>query len=297
MRVIVNLLLAAVLAYALVLLLVFVLQPRLVYFPEGARELMTTPRAAGFDYEDVTLHAADGVKLHAWWVPAHNARGAVLLAHGNAGNISHRLGYVTMFNRLGYSVLLFDYRGYGKSGGHPDEQGTYHDAEAAWLHLSAARGLQARDIVIVGESLGGGVATWLAVQHAPRALVLASTFTSVPALGARLYPWLPVRLLARIQYDSLARIGQIAAPILIAHSRSDDVIPFALGAMLFAAAHEPRQFLELAGGHNEGFLFAREDWIAAVGAFLERAAKKTADVRTAVPAKRLTSGDSTSGAQ
>ena len=274
MRVILNLLIAAAVAYAAVLLLVFLFQPRLVYFPQVEREHATTPRAAGLDYEDVVLHPADGIKLHGWWVPAKGARGTVLLMHGNAGNISHRLGYLTMFNRLGYSVLLFDYRGYGKSGGNPDEEGTYRDAEAAWQHLTEARGLKARDIVIVGESLGGGVATWLAVKYPPRALVLASTFTSVPDLGAQLYPWLPVRLLARVKYDNLERIGKIAVPVLIAHSRADEVIAFAHGEALFAAAREPKELLVLAGGHNEGFLYAREDWVAAVGAFLERAAAK-----------------------
>ncbi len=270
MRVIVNLLMAAAVAYALIMLFVFLYQPRLVYFPQVERELTATPRAAGLDYEDVTLTTADNVKLHGWWVPARNARGTILLMHGNAGNISHRLGYLTMFNRLGYSVLLFDYRGYGKSGGHPDEEGTYRDAEAAWLHLTATRNVAARDIVMVAESLGGGVATWLALKYPPRALVLASTFRSVPDLGAQIYPWLPVRLLARITYDNLARIARVDAPVLIAHSRDDDVIPFAHGEALFAAAREPKQMLVLAGGHNDGFLFTRDAWIAAVGAFLDR---------------------------
>jgi fermentation-respiration switch protein FrsA (DUF1100 family) len=274
MRVIINLLMAAAVAYALIMLFVFLYQPRLVYFPQVERELTATPRAAGLDYEDVTLTTADNVKLHGWWVPARNARGTVLLMHGNAGNISHRLGYLTMFNRLGYSVLLFDYRGYGKSGGHPDEEGTYRDAEAAWLHLTANRNVAARDIVMVAESLGGGVATWLALKYPPRALVLASTFRSVPDLGAQIYPWLPVRLLARITYDNLARIARVDAPVLIAHSRDDDVIPFAHGEALFAAAREPKQMLVLAGGHNDGFLFTRDAWIAAVGAFLDRAAMK-----------------------
>ncbi len=274
MRVIANLLMAAGVAYAAVLLLVFLFQPRLVYFPQVERELTTTPRAAGLDFEDVTLHTADGITLHGWWVPARNPHGTVLMMHGNAGNISHRLGYLTMFNRLGYSVLLFDYRGYGKSGGNPDEEGTYRDAEAAWQHLTEARKLAPRDIVMLGESLGGGVATWLALKYPPRALVLASTFTSVPDLGAQVYPWLPVRLLARMHYDNLARIGKIDAPVLIAHSRDDDIIPFAHGEALFAAARDPKQMLVLAGGHNEGFLFARDAWIAAVGAFLERATVK-----------------------
>jgi fermentation-respiration switch protein FrsA (DUF1100 family) len=274
MRVIINLLIAAAVAYALMILFVFLYQPRLVYFPQVERELTATPRAAGLDYEDVTLTTADNVKLHGWWVPSRNARGTILLMHGNAGNISHRLGYLTMFNRLGYSVLLFDYRGYGKSGGHPDEEGTYRDAEAAWLHLTATRNVAPRDIVMVAESLGGGVATWLALKYPPRALVLASTFRSVPDLGAQIYPWLPVRLLARITYDNLARIARVDAPVLIAHSRDDDVIPFAHGEALFAAAREPKQMLVLAGGHNDGFLFTRDAWIAAVGAFLDRVAVK-----------------------
>jgi len=274
MRVIINLLIAAAVAYALMILFVFLYQPRLVYFPQVERELTATPRAAGLDYEDVTLTTADNVKLHGWWVPSRNARGTILLMHGNAGNISHRLGYLTMFNRLGYSVLLFDYRGYGKSGGHPDEEGTYRDAEAAWLHLAATRNVAPRDIVMVAESLGGGVATWLATKYPPRALVLASTFRSVPDLGAQIYPWLPVRLLARITYDNLGRIAKVDAPVLIAHSRDDDVIPFAHGEALFAAAREPKQMLVLAGGHNDGFLFTRDAWIAAVGAFLDRIAIK-----------------------
>ena len=274
MRVIINMLMAAAVAYGAVMLLVFLFQPRLIYFPQVEREHTTTPRAAGLDFEDVALHTADGIKLHGWWVPARDTRGTVLLMHGNAGNISHRLGYLTMFNRLGYSVLLFDYRGYGKSGGSPGEEGTYLDAEAAWQHLTEARNLKSQDIVIVGESLGGGVATWLALKYPPRALVLASTFTSVPDMGAQVYPWLPVRLLARIVYDNIARIREIQVPVMIAHSRGDDIIPFAHGQALFAAAREPKQFLELAGGHNEGFLFARDEWIAAVGAFLDRVGAK-----------------------
>ena len=270
MRVLVNVLLAAAIAYAAIMLFVFVYQPRLVYFPQVERELTTTPRAAGLDYEDFSLHTEDGVQLHGWWVPARAARGAVLLMHGNAGNISHRIGYATMFNRLGYSVLLFDYRGYGKSGGHPDEEGTYRDAEAAWRHVTAVRKVLPQDIVIVGESLGGGVATWLALKYPPRALVLASTFTSVPDLGAKIYPWLPVRLLAQINYGNLARIGRIKAPILIAHSRDDDVIPYAHGQALFAAAPEPKQLLTLSGSHNDGFLFTRDESVVTVGGFLDR---------------------------
>jgi len=280
MRQVLNILLSAVTVYAVILLLVFVFQARLVYFPEVGRALVATPRAVGLDFEEVRL-AADGATLHGWWVPANAARGAVLVLHGNAGNISHRLEYLTMFNRLGYATLIIDYRGYGKSSGTPSEDGTYRDAEAAWRHLIDARKLKPQDIVLFGESLGGGVAAWLALQHPPRALVLASTFTSAPDLGAQVYPWLPVRWLARIEYNNLDRIARIAAPVLIAHSKGDDIIPFSHGQALFDAAREPKQFLELRGGHNDGFIFMREEWVREVGAFLERAEQRTQSPSTA----------------
>lgn len=270
----INVLLAVAVAYAAICALVFLFQPRLVYFPQVAHEVNASPLAAGLKYENVVLDAGDGVKVHAWWIPAREARGAMVLTHGNAGNISHRVGYATMFNRLGYSVLLFDYRGYGKSTGHPDEEGTYRDAAAAWQYVNKAQKFTARDIVLVGESLGGGVATWLAQKHPPRALILASTFTSVPDLGATVYPWLPVRWLARIRYDNLWRIGSIESPVMIAHSPGDDIVPYRHGQTLFAAAREPKEMLELAGGHNEGFIFARDAWIDAIARFLERAEKK-----------------------
>ncbi|HEV8519952.1 MAG TPA: alpha/beta hydrolase [Burkholderiales bacterium] len=263
-----NILIAAASTYGLLLLLIFLFQARLIYFPNVGRELAATPRDAGLDYEDVQLRSADNVVLNGWWVPTRDARGAVLILHGNAGNISHRIGYLTLFNRLHYATLLIDYRGYGKSGGSPSEEGTYRDAEAAWLHLVETRKVNARDIVIVGESLGGAVATWLAAKYAPRALIIASAFTSVPDLGAQIYPWLPVRLLARIRYDNLDRIAKIAAPVLVAHSRDDEIVPFAHGEALFAAAREPKQFLAMRGGHNDALLFARDEWAAAVAAFL-----------------------------
>ena len=194
----------------------------------------------------------------------------MLLFHGNAGNISHRIDYAKMFYGLGYSTLLVDYRGYGESTGEPSEAGTYRDATASWLWLTAARGIKASDIVIFGESLGGGVATWLAAQHVPRALILASTFTSIPDLGVEVYPWIPVRRLSRIHYDNLANVERIRVPVLIAHSPNDEIIPYAHGRRLHAAAHEPKAFLELSGGHNEGFVFAQKEWVKAVQVFLER---------------------------
>lgn len=262
------------LGYGLIVTLLAVFQSRLVYFPDMERELAATPQSVGLDYEPVDLRTEDGETLHGWWLPppgsGRPSRGTVLFFHGNAGNISHRLDYLRMFHRLGYATLAIDYRGYGRSTGSPSEKGTYRDALAAWRWLGQARKVKPQDIVIAGESLGGGVASWLAAQHTPRALLLLSTFTSVPDLGAQIYPLLPVRLIARIGYDNVANLRQIRAPVLIAHSPHDEIVPFRHGQALFEAAGEPKTFLELSGGHNQGFVHAREDWVRSVAAFLER---------------------------
>jgi fermentation-respiration switch protein FrsA (DUF1100 family) len=265
-----NILISVAIAYAAVVGLVFVFQSRLVYYPDIGREMSVTPQAYGLSFEAVEIPTADGERLQAWWVPAERARGTVLLLHGNAGNISHRLDYLLMFNRLGYACLIVDYRGYGRSTGTPSEEGTYRDAEAAWDYLRQARAVRQQDLVIAGESLGAGVATWLAAKVEPRSLLLFSTFTSVNDLGAQIYWFLPVRLISRIGYDNLRNLERIRAPLFLAHSRDDEVVPYAHGQRLFDAAREPKEFLEMRGGHNEGFVFARKEWVARLGAFLDR---------------------------
>lgn len=257
-------------AYACVVALVFLFQSQLVYYPGIGREMAVTPQAHGLAFEAVEVVTEDGERLHAWWVPAEHARGTVLILHGNAGNISHRIDYLQMFHRLGYSTFIVDYRGYGRSTGSPSEEGTYRDALASWRHLTEQRGVRPGDIVLYGESLGAAVASWLAVRHPPRALVLASAFTSATDLGAQVYWFLPVRLISRIGYDNLANLGKIRAPVLIAHSRDDEIVPFSHGERLFAAAGEPKAFLEMRGGHNSAFVFAREEWVSALSAFLQR---------------------------
>jgi fermentation-respiration switch protein FrsA (DUF1100 family) len=257
-------------AYAALLAIVFLLQGCLIYFPDMGQQILRTPKDAGLDYETVWLTTEDGVRIEAWYVPAPAARGAALLAHGNAGNIAHRVDYAPMFHRLGYSLLLLEYRGYGRSEGRPSEKGTYADVRAAWRHLVTARGFPSERIVLVGESLGGAVVARLAADERPGALVLASSFVSVPELAAELYPWLPARWLARYRYDTLEALERISCPVLIAHSRQDDIVPFRHGERLFAAVKGPKAFLELAGGHNDSFLFTRDAWREELGRFLEQ---------------------------
>ena len=260
----------ALLAYAMLVALAWLLQERLIFYPQTGRDIVSTPAERGVPYEDVVLATSDGKQLNAWWVPADAPRGAVLLFHGNAGNISHRIEYARMFKQLGYSTLLLDYRGYGRSTGRPTEAGTYIDADTAWRWLTITQHVPDRHIVLFGESLGGGVASWLAARHQVRALVLASTFTSAVDLGAELYPFLPVRLVSRIRYDTIGRLRDVRAPVLVIHSPQDDIIPFRHGRRLFDAALEPKEMLEIAGGHNNGFVFVREAWVAKLAAFLEK---------------------------
>jgi fermentation-respiration switch protein FrsA (DUF1100 family) len=264
-----NLLGVAVLAYGALAAYVYFGQDRLVYFPEIGREIRATPGDVGLAYETLTLETGDGEQLHAWFVPHEQGRATVILFHGNAGNISHRLEYLAMFHRMGLSTLIFDYRGYGRSTGKPSEKGLYRDAEAAWKFAAEERSIPADRIVLFGESLGGAVAAWLAARQRPGALVLASVFTSVPDMGSELYPWLPIRWLARMRYDTRAALTDVTCPVLVAHSPEDEIVPFSHGRELFAAAPQPKAFLELAGGHNEGFVFARPDWEARVAGFLD----------------------------
>ncbi len=235
-------------------LIMFLLQDYFIYFP--TQEMMATPATIGLAYEEVLFETADGIKLSGWYVPVIEAKNVVIFFHGNAGNISHRLESIALFHRLGLNVLIFDYRGYGLSQGTISEQGIYLDAEAVFAYLVQERGFKPEQIIIFGRSLGGAVATWLAQKHPPQALILESTFTSIPDMGARQFPFLPVRLLARNQYNTINRLPHLSAPILIIHSPDDELIPYSHAQTLFKVAPEPKTFLEIRGGHNEGFVIS-----------------------------------------
>lgn len=260
------------LVYLGLMALIYFKQSSLVFLPEMDRDYRASPTMIGLQFTPLKLATTDGETLDGWFVPAKpEARGLVIFFHGNAGNIAHRLDYLRMFHELGLATLIIDYRGYGLSSGSPTEPGTYLDAEAAWRHATQVLGFAPGRIVIFGESLGGAVAASLAAKNRPGALVLASTFTSVPDMGADLYPMLPIRLLANIRYETLARLPQIACPLLVIHSKNDDIIPFSHGRRLFEAARPPKHFIEIEGGHNEGFIFSSEGWVRQLNGFLQQA--------------------------
>jgi pimeloyl-ACP methyl ester carboxylesterase len=240
----------ALASYVGLMLLMFFRQAKYIYYP--SRSLNATPATARLNYSEVLVQTSDGETIHGWFVPVENPLATVLFCHGNAGNIWDRIDVIWKLHEMGLNVCVFDYRGYGKSTGRPSEQGTYRDAEAVWTHLVVERGLTADQIVVWGESLGGAVAAWVAETKRPGALILESTFTSLPDLASRFYPFLPVRWLCRFRYPTLARLAEINCPVLVAHSPDDEMIPFAMGQKLYLAAREPKQFLTMRGSHNTG---------------------------------------------
>ena len=255
--------------YAAVLLLAFAFQSRLVYFPNvPSRVIGPGPDSIGLAYESVEILTEDGIRLDAWYVPVREPRGTVLFFHGNAGNISHRLDSLRVFNELGFATLIFDYRGYGRSEGAVSEQGIYRDAEAVWRHLTEERGIPATEVILFGRSLGAAVAAYMASQHRPGALIIESGFVSVPDMAAEIYPWLPARWLVRIGFSTGDSLQTVTCPVLVVHSRDDEIIPFDQGSRLFGVAHEPKQFLELRGGHNDGFLVSGRRYLDGLDAFV-----------------------------
>ncbi|MCE8022811.1 alpha/beta hydrolase [Billgrantia aerodenitrificans] len=260
--------------YGLVVLLAWFFQERLLYLPHVGREHVATPAARGLGWEQVELQTADGLQLDAWWIPVEDARGKLLFFHGNAGNISHRLDSIQQFHRLGLSVLILDYRGYGRSEGRPSEEGTAQDARAGWRWLTEQEGATADEIVLFGRSLGAAVAAELAAsltpQEQPAAVILESPFRSVPALGQQLYPFLPVRWLATLDYPTARYVTRIESPLLVIHSRDDEIIPFSEGEAVYRAANEPKELLTIRGGHNTGFIDSEPDYSTGIDAFLQR---------------------------
>ena len=254
--------------YLLICLVMYLAQGWLLYAPSA--EYDYTPQDLGMKYEQVTLSTADQERIVAWWVPHQGATATVLFCHGNAGNISDRLSTVCTFHRMGYQVLIFDYRGYGQSTGRPCEQGIYLDAEAAWRYLTDTRGIPPNRIVVFGRSLGGGVAIELARRHPPAALMVESTFTSVADIGQQQYPFLPVRLLCRHPYSSIDKVPLLTCPKLFLHSCDDELIPLANGKRLFETASEPKRFIETPGEHDTGGFEYSTKTIATTAEWLSR---------------------------
>ena len=264
----VKFILVLVAGYCLLVAVVYLMQGRMLYLSNvPGRALAMTPADAGFEYQDVAIETADGVTLHGWFIAGQSSR-VLLFFHGNAGNISHRLDSIGQFRALGLSVLIIDYRGYGQSAGRTTESGIYRDAAAAWRYLIDDRGIVASDIIVFGRSLGASVASHLAARRQPLALIVESAFTSVPDIAQDLYPWLPARWLSRLRHATREHVRDVRCPVLVIHSRDDEIIPFQHGESIFASANEPRTLLQLRGTHNDGFLYDERTYMDGLRTFL-----------------------------
>ena len=270
MRTFVSVLVITTSIYLLLALMLYLFQGRMVFLSNlPGRALIASPGDIGLDYEDVSLTTSDNERLHGWYIPAADSKGVLLFFHGNAGNISHRLDSIKIFHELGLNTMIIDYRGYGQSTGKATEQGTYLDAQAAWDYLINSRRIPANQIIVFGRSLGGAIGAWLGTQHTPAAVIIESSFSSGVDMARRIYPFMPVRLITRLQYPVADYASRLNCPVLVVHSRHDEIIPFAMGQEIYASVKQRKQFLVLSGDHNNGFLVSYQDYVTGLKDFIQ----------------------------
>ena len=270
---------AARLSYAWVFAVAGFFQGKAIYRP--TRTVRQTPRYIGLDYEEIELIARDGVRITGWYVPARQGHKTLIFCHGNAGNVGHRLYKIAIFHGLGQNCLIFDYRGYGKSQGKPSEKGTYLDAKAAYDWLRNIKGAEVQDIVAYGESLGGSIAANLAATSECGGLILDSAFTSFLALAKRLVPYMPGVLMSEYKYDTDRAVERVSCPVLVIHSRDDEIVPLDFGKELFMRAGEPRRYVEIRGSHNDGFIVSEATYKRELRDWFEQYRRAEEDTATA----------------
>ncbi|MCI0707256.1 MAG: alpha/beta hydrolase [Ignavibacteriae bacterium] len=263
-----QLLIAAIAAIAFWTILLMLFEEKFIFFPSSYPggyydEAGTVP-----GIEDCSFITEDGVKIHAWFVKSDSAVATLLMAHGNAGNLSHRLPIIKAMRDSGFNVLMFDYRGYGKSEGSPTEDGVYADGRAAFDYLLQRQGVDSSSIILFGTSLGGAVAVDIATHRKAAGLILESTFSTAKDVARVAYPFLPAQFILRSRFDSEAKIRTIRIPILFLHGDQDGVIPIALGRKLYSAANEPKTFHTIVGAdHNDTFWVGGEEYMRTIRSF------------------------------
>ena len=257
--------------YTAMTCLFFALQPHVLYQP--TKDVQRTPMDIGLAYDEISFSASDGVELSGWSLLKNSSRGTILFCHGNAGNIADRLQYLRIFHGMGFDIFIFDYRGYGNSGGKTTEKGTYLDVEAALNYLVQKRNVSENEVILYGRSLGGAAAINVAQVHTPKMLIIDSSFASYEKIASdvlnSLFLPVPVKILARFEYDSIELVRKISCPVLVIHSGNDEVIPYYHGEELFKNANEPKEFLTISGTHNEGFL-SSDNYEAGLENFFEK---------------------------
>jgi fermentation-respiration switch protein FrsA (DUF1100 family) len=220
--------------------------------------------------EDVSFIADDGVRLHGWFFPSSKSNTILLWFHGNAGNITHRLDNIKMLKRLNLNIFIFDYRGYGKSEGDPNEKGIYLDSQAAYDWLIKVKKIMPRNIILFGRSLGGVCAIEVASKNLAAGIILESVFPSAKKMARKMFPILPLSWAIKSRFDAIGKVPNLKLPKLFLHGTEDEVVPYKLGRELFSAATEPKIFYAIKGaGHNDTFLLGGTDYFNTIAQFIK----------------------------
>lgn len=264
------------LAYCAILFFTALFERKLIYFPNIPGRLEGDWSPQGLPLQDVTMETEDGVKLHAWWIPATNAEFTFLAFHGNAANIANRADAYRFLHALPVNVLAVEYRGYGKSTGTPAEAGLYLDAEAAMEYVRREHNVPARRVIAFGQSLGTAVAADVASRHDLGGLVLEAPFASAKTMARRFYWFVPgLSLALRSKFDTGQKLQNVSAPVLVVHCTEDPVIPFSMGEEVFRLARPPKEFLRVDGYcHEEAALVDPGRYRAKLQELLETARKR-----------------------
>lgn len=260
---------AAILFWTIALM---VFEDQFIYFPEKYPKGAYDHARSIPNLRDCWITTPDGVRIHAWFAPAESARATLVISHGNAGNLSHRYLLLRSLQKHRYNVLMYDYRGYGRSEGTPSEEGIYTDGRAALDYVRALPGVDSSRMFLWGTSLGGAVAVEVATRQAVAGVILESTFTSAKDVAHILYPFLPVRYFLRTKLNSIEKIKSVRVPILIVHGSHDTIIPVGFARRLFQAANEPKELYEIPGAdHNDTFFVGGEEYFNRIDQFVDSA--------------------------
>jgi len=263
-----SILLIIIFIFILIVFFFYRFQDRFIFRPYSMIE--RTPSDIDIVFKNLKIKTQDSVNLHAWYIERKHPKGVILFCHGNGGNISHRLDRIELLKKNGYSILLFDYRGYGQSEGKPDEKGLYTDVLSCYQYLVRNLKVKKEDIIIWGCSLGGAVASYLASQKECRFLLLESSFTNLREMSKKLYPFFPANSLLKYSFDTEKHLKATDVPVLVMHSADDDLVPFSMGRKLFESATGMKDFLAIKGSHNDSFYLSRFDVLDKLEEFNQR---------------------------
>jgi hypothetical protein len=244
---------------------------RIIYHPHKYPEGNWNSSSSSVSREDVHFTASDGVRLHGWYIPSAGAKATLLWFHGNAGNITHRLGNIEMLKPLNLNIFIFDYRGYGKSEGEPGEKGIYSDSQAAYDWLVKVKNILPGEIILFGRSLGGICAVEVASGNPAAGLILESVFPSAGKMAEKIFPVLPLGGAIKSRFDAISKVPDLKLPKLFIHGTQDEIVPYKLGRELFSVAADPKEFYDIQGaGHNDTFLIGGAGYFNALGQFIKK---------------------------